>query len=71
MLTRKNKQEIYRDFYRERKLPLPIYVIGDSAGIPYCIKSPAGQDPEAAARQMPLEAIRRRRRILRTGFFFR
>ena len=23
MLTRKNKQEIYGDFYRERKLPFP------------------------------------------------
>ena len=71
MLTRKNKQKIYRDLYRERKLPLPIYVIGNSAGIPYCIKSPAGQDPEAAERQMSLEAIRRRRRILPGRILFR
>ena len=45
------------------------YCIGNSVGIPYSIKSPAGQDSTAVEEQMALETPLYRQRILQTGFF--
>ena len=45
-----------------------LHVTGNSVGISYYTKSPAGQEHTAAKRDYVAGAARRRRRILQVGF---
>ena len=46
------------------------YAIGNSVGIPYCIKKPYRAGLHCGGKVDVAEATRRRRRILQAGFLF-
>ena len=52
------------------KVRCPFYAIGNSVGIPYCIKKPYRAGLHCGGKVDVAEATRRRRRILQAGFFF-